>query len=156
MLFDSPESAYFLKNESLDDDGVEEYCREITLRPGEVMEVEWLGSEYVYADEATPGQFSPLTSCHEQYDKIRLGKLIPIKSVTTTKAGYLELYSGWVQGKVIPWAADDTLRRIRITPIKGKMRSKLDFSKLFSSDNAEDEEAPVDFNRNSTESEPFN
>jgi len=134
VLYDSAESAYYLKDEPVFNDAVdEEYRRVITLKPGETLEMEWVGSEWVYSDdgiEAAP----PSTELQHKFDKVLVGKMIPIdlKDVGG-KSGYLELYSGWVSSESVRWSKDDTRKDVRITPIKGKMRSKFDFSKLFPS-----------------------
>lgn len=124
MLYDSAESAYYLKNEPVMDDEIEEYRKTVTIEKGEIIEAEWLGAEWVYGEEEEDH-----TKYHK-FDKIRLGKISRLKNnITQTK--YLELYSGWVDGVEFPWSSDKSRNDIRITKINGKVISKLDFSKLF-------------------------
>lgn len=133
MLYDSAESAYYLKDEPVMDDEVEEYRRTVTMKRGEIIEAEWLGAEWVYDEDGED------PSRYEKFDRVRLGKIVNLKSIhTPTK--YLELYSGWVSPTQFPWKSDDTRGDIRITPINERVASKLDFSKLFISQSEESDE----------------
>lgn len=132
-LYDSAESAFYLKSEPEYDDRLEEdYRKVITMKAGGLLEVEWLGSEWVYDDDFSDffsRSFSSIENSYEKYDKIRVGKMSPTKG-TTQKLGYLEVFSGWVLGGSIPWVNDDSQSKVRITEIKGKIHSRLDFSDL--------------------------
>lgn len=124
VLYDSPESAYYLKDEPIMDDDVEEYRRTITMGRGEIIEAEWLGAEWVYGEDGDePSQY-------KKFDKVRLGKITTLKS-TASKTKYLELYSGWVMDSNIPWVVDDSRNDVRITKINANKSSRIDFSKLF-------------------------
>ena len=133
-LYDSSESAFYLKDEPEYDDRLEEdYRKVITLKPGDLFEAEWLGSEWVYNDDYADFFSRPagtLDNSYEKYDKVRIGKISPMKG-TTQKLGYLEVYSGWVLGTAIPWAPEDDQTKVRISEITGKVISKFDFSELF-------------------------
>ena len=60
-LYDSAESAFYLKDEPPYPDGFEEdYRKIVTLKPGEVLEVEWIGSEWVFVDDNTDFLQKPL------------------------------------------------------------------------------------------------
>lgn len=122
VLYDSAESAYFLRGEPIEGD--DEYRRLVELRPGEIIEAEWMGSEWVYSGALDPRG-------RDKFDKIRLGKVVPLKSVEGQES-YLEIYSGWVADEELPWGPDDSRKDVRITRIKGKVRSKVDLDSLFS------------------------
>lgn len=130
-LYDSAESAYYLKDEPPYPDGFEEEYRKIvTLKRGEILEVEWVGSEWVFADEDLDYFRNPSTD-YDKYDKVRVGKITPVKGAIE-KMGYLEVYSGWVFGGDVPWTETTTQDGLKITEVKGKIVSKFDFPKLFS------------------------
>lgn len=128
ILYDSPESAFFLRDEPIFGE-FEEYRRVITLSPGELIEVEWMGCEWIDDSDGTD-IFATGTGKGQKFDKIRMGKITPVKN-PSYKASYVELHSGWVQSKDIPWRDEESRDDVRITPIKGRMRSKIDFSRLF-------------------------
>lgn len=136
-LYDSVESAYYLKDEPVMDDEVEEYRRVVTVKRGEIIEAEWLGAEWVYDEDV--GHDSKQ---YRKFDRVRLGKISNLKhsSPGTTSTKYLELYSGWVSNVEFPWTPDDSRGDIKITRINGKSASKLDFSKLFLRHSDETEE----------------
>jgi hypothetical protein len=128
ILYDSAESAFFLRKEPIYNDGMDEYRQVVNLRPGEIIEVEWMGSEWVYSGvSAGLGQ--------ERFDKVRLGKLVPIKGSTGDDA-FIEAYSGWVV-KEVPWTPDDSRKDVRITPLHGKVKPKIELSNLFSEQDEE-------------------
>lgn len=130
-LYDSAESAYYLKDEPPYPDGFEEEYRKIvTLKRGEILEIEWVGSEWVFADEDFSIFRRPPTE-YDKYDKVRVGKITPVKGAEE-KMGYLEVYSGWCFGGDVPWTSDKDQVGLRITEIKGSVVSKFDFPKLFS------------------------
>ena len=134
-LYDSAESAFYLKDEPPYPDGFEEdYRKIVTLKPGEVLEVEWIGSEWVFVDDNTDFLQKPLvleSHDYDKYDKVRVGKITPVKGAAE-KMGYLEVYAGWIFGGDIPWSPDGSKDGLKITEIKGKIQSKFDFQKLFS------------------------
>jgi hypothetical protein len=132
VIYDSVESAFLLKDDPLESSETEDsYRKVVTLRAGDFMEVEWMGSEWVYDDGGPDAPLLKYRSTSEKYDNVRIGKLSPLKD-SAKKLGYLEVYSGWVRGDQLPWIQRDDQKDIRITPIIGKIRSKLDFSELFS------------------------
>lgn len=142
-LYDSVESAYYLKDEPFEENSsmIEDYRRVVTLSPGETLEVEWCGSEWVYDDDhlvegAHSNKLSPFFL--HKFDDVRIGKSTPMKGedIPTSR---LSVYSGWVVGSSIDWKKGLSAA-VRITPIKGRMRSKFDFSKLFLDE--DDEERP--------------
>lgn len=121
-LYDSAESAYYLKDEPVMDDDVEEYRRIVTMKRGESIEAEWLGAEWVYDEDDSKK--------YRKFDKVRLGKISKLKT-SSRGTNYLELYSGWVDHIDFPWAPDDSRNDVRIIRINGDKASSLDFSKLF-------------------------
>ena len=150
-LYDSAESAFYLKDEPPYPEGFEEdYRKVVTIKPGDILEVEWVGSEWVFPDEGEDFLFKPMiltAGNYDKYDKIRVGKITPIKG-TEEKMGYLEVYSGWIIGGDVPWAAVQGNDHLKITEINGKMSSKFDFPKLFSDPSVgllqqEEEEQPL-------------
>jgi hypothetical protein len=129
-LYDSVESAYYLKDEPPYPDGFEEeYRKFITLRQGEILEAEWVGSEWIFDDGKNdfPKEYDVL---FEKYDKVRIGKISPLKG-TSEKLGLLEVYSGWLSESDIPWYQKSTSYGLKIAQVKGKVVSKFDFSQLF-------------------------
>lgn len=142
FIYDSSESAFYLKELPDDEPFDEEYRRQVTIDRSDIVEIEWLGSEWVYHEELDKS---------EKYDKVRLAKLI-VRGVGSRSMGYVEIYSGWLGGGVIDWtgALHKVIERpIKVTPIKGRMKHKLDFSRIFLEDPDIDEEAstsPVDLN----------
>jgi hypothetical protein len=137
-LYDSSESAYYLKDEPPYPDGFEEeYRKTISLNKGEILEVEWIGSEWVFVDDHSDFLQKPLrlnSQEHDKYDKIRVGKITPTKGAEE-KLGYLEVYSGWTFGDVVPWTQKTSQNGLKITQIKDVLQSKFDFQKLFSDPN---------------------
>ena len=134
-LYDSAESAYYLKDEPPYPDGFEEEYRKIvSLNPGDILEVEWVGSEWVFPDENEDFLRKPVSlqaGVYDKYDKVRVGKITPVKGVEE-KMGYLEVYSGWCFGGDVPWSPKTAQDGLKITEVKGKIVSKFDFPKLFS------------------------
>jgi len=134
-LYDSAESAFYLKDEPPYPDGFEEdYRRVVTLKPGEILEVEWIGSEWVFADDNVDFLQRPIvmSPCdYDKYDKVRVGKITPVKGAEQ-KMGYLEVYAGWIFGGAVPWLPGPSEEGLKITEIKGRIQSKFDFQKLFS------------------------
>lgn len=134
-LYDSAESAFYLKDEPPYPDGFEEeYRKVVSLNPGDILEVEWVGSEWVFADEGEDFLFMPMvlsSVSYDKYDKVRVGKITPLKGAEE-KMGYLEVYSGWCFGGTVPWSPKAAQEGLKITEIKGSVVSKFDFAKLFS------------------------
>ena len=134
-LYDSAESAYYLKDEPPYPDGFEEeYRKVVSLNPGDILEVEWVGSEWVFPDENEDFLRKPVSlqaSVYDKYDKVRVGKITPVKGAEE-KMGYLEVYSGWIFGGDVPWSPKAAQSGLKITEVKGEIVSKFDFSKLFS------------------------
>lgn len=118
-LYDSAESAYFMKD---DDRDRSEYHQRVGLPPGTFMEIEWLGAEFIYDEEAeTPDGW------HTCFDKVRLARVT--KKKTGNKDGIV-LATGWVLGGSIPWS-QATHDELRIFRINGEEKQELDFSELF-------------------------
>jgi hypothetical protein len=142
VIYDSSESAYYLRNEPVySPDSEEEYRKVVVLKPGEIIEAEWMGAEWVYDDEVIPGFGAAATSSHEKFDRVRVCKFTSVKEVgDKTKTGYLELYSGWIHSGCLPWRSEAASDDVRVTEIKGRIKSKLDFSKLFQGTSLEEEE----------------
>ena len=129
VLYDSVESAFYLKNEHLKANDMS-LCKVVVLKPNDIIEAEWIGSEYVYLDESTES-FENIDIQCEKYEKVRIGKITPLKKTTEDKGYYVELYVGWLPNGSFQWTSDDTRDDVKITQIKGRVLSRLDFSKLF-------------------------
>lgn len=132
-LYDSVESAYYLKDEPPYPDGFEEEYRKIvSLNRGEILEVEWVGSEWIFddGDSDDPQEYLRRGGIFDKYDKVRIGKITPLKG-TEEKMGLMEVYSGWTTSDAVPWHAKITPEGVKITQVKGKIVSKFDFTKLF-------------------------
>lgn len=132
MLYDSVESAYFLQDDPSIDEETKEFRRLIYLKTGETLEIEWMGCEWVFGDAELETGF-PIKKHPDdkKIEKIRVCKITPVKK-TEYKSSYLELYVGWIHSGDIPWRRDDTRNDVRIIPIKGKIKSKVNFDELFS------------------------
>ena len=139
FLYDSPESAFYLKELHDDEDFDEEYRKLVEVYRSDVVEVEWMGSEWVYHDELGKS---------EKYDNVRLAKLVT-RGVAPSEAnmGYVEIYSGWTHGDVFRWCGrQDSQSNVKVTPIKGRVKSKLDFSEIFLKQEEEDGEEDLNPN----------
>jgi len=161
-LYDSAESALYLKDDpQYDDNFEEEYKTNLTLREGDIFEIEWIGSEWVYSDD--PDRLIEPDRVSDKYEHIRLGKLssksrrrdvrapaarpahirlgkLSSKSGVKDKLGYIEIYSGWIVGGTIPWCRSKGLP-VNAKEIKSKDESLIDFSELFRDDiDAEEEQ----------------
>jgi hypothetical protein len=132
VIYDSVESAFYLKNETLKPNDMD-FCKIVSLGQGDVLEAEWMGSEYVYLDESAEHKVSNLGIQHEKYEKVRVGKLTTASSKASSfdKGGYVELYVGWIPAGCIEWSTDDTRDDLKITQIKGRVRSRMVFGNLF-------------------------
>jgi hypothetical protein len=137
VLYDSVEAAFYLKDEPFYDDAVEEYRQVVAMKPGEIIEIEWMGSEWIYDDEDASAVTKRASSTQkEKFDNVHVGKLSPLKGAPR-KSGCLEVYSGWVRGGSVPWEEDDARKDVRITSINDKVKPKIDFTGLFSEDEGE-------------------
>lgn len=130
VLYDAAESALFLSSEAIQAN--DDYRKVIKLEQEDVLEVEWLGSEWVFRDEVKDDSLTQ-GKPHIKYDKVKIGKMTPIVG-SAQRSGYLRIYTGWVTGDTIPWPDGDKRRGLKITHVKGKIQSKFDLSKLFVQD----------------------
>lgn len=89
----------------------------IFLRPGEIMEVEWLGCEFFQEDNKT--------FCINQ---IRLAKTMKIKALDVNKI--VGVHSGWVMNKILSFDSgnDEDIKRLKLTP---KSKHKFNIEELF-------------------------
>ena len=119
-IFNSPESLYVwmhdpeLKSSSKLDPTLGSM---ITLRPGETMEVEWLGCEFISEENR-----------HIRIDHIRLAKNVKVK--TTTFNNVVGIHSGWIIEEIISFksGSDETTKRTKLT---SKSKHKFDIKNLF-------------------------
>lgn len=98
----------------------------IFLRPGEVMEIEWLGCEFFQEGKKT-----------FQVDQIRLAKTMRIKSLDVNKI--VGVHSGWTTQDIIHFKSgdDQDTKRLKLTP---KSKHKFDIEELFQARGFEKEE----------------
>lgn len=132
FIYDSSESAFYLKDLGVDEEFDEEYRRLVVVSRSDLVEVEWMGSEWVYHEELGRS---------ERYDTVRLAKIVT--KGTSDAAGYIEIYTGWVSADLFDWTGKNSKSNdFLTTPIKGKMKHKLDFSKIFPDEQDDPEELP--------------
>lgn len=140
VLYDSPESAYLLKDDIENIVEIDEvYRRIVTLKRGEFIEAEWMGAEWVYGDDPDSLESSAENASFEKFDKIRFVKS---KSSRTAHESthYLEAHSGWIITGSIPWYATTSYADLKIIEIKGSNKPKIDFSLIFQNEETYEEE----------------
>lgn len=122
-LYDSSESAYYLKDEPPYPDGFEEeYRKTISLKKGETLEIEWIGSEWVYQNEHEDFLTKKIDlgdNRFDKYDNVRVGKFIPAKGVQE-KMGYMTVYAGWISGGAVPWYSKESPKTLKIEEINNE------------------------------------
>jgi hypothetical protein len=127
-LFDSPEAVYYLGTSTPEPE--DEFCCNVSLSPGDFLEVEWMGAEYLHDDAIGSDAFSSARDS-DRYDKIRLAKMYDIaRGTILLGSGFVESYSGWVPSGTIPWNSK-THRHLKITKINSRNKPKLNLSELF-------------------------
>jgi len=123
MLFADPETLYVWLKSSSDHDDVP--STKLELGPGEFIEAEWRGCEYVYEDN---GNILKL-------NLIRLAKASPTQNASGVLAN---IAYGWVTDDIIPMIdysdSDIVIRRLTS---QGEM--KLDLPAMFQDDETEPE-----------------
>lgn len=137
-IFNSPEALYVWLNDpelqtvlKLD----HSLGSTVFLRPGEIMEVEWLGCEFFQED----GQ----TFC---LNHVRLAKTMKIKGLDVNKI--VGVHSGWVMNKILSFSSGDDadIKRSKLT---SKSKHKFDIAELFLSrgliEKEDDEDKTVEF-----------
>jgi len=89
----------------------------VFLRPGEIMEVEWLGCEFFQED----GQAFCL-------NHVRLAKTMKIKGLDVNKI--VGVHSGWVINNILSFSSggDDDVKRLKLT---SKSKHKFNIEELF-------------------------
>lgn len=105
----------------------------IFLRPGEVMEIEWMGFEYIHDGDVSV-----------RVDQIRLAKTIKVRALDKNKV--VGIYSGWIADDVIKFKSgtDKDVKRLRLT---NRSKHKFDISELFASRGLQEEpDESIDLN----------
>lgn len=120
LIFNSPEAFYVWANDPELQSSVKldpSLGSSIFLRPGEVMEVEWLGCEFF--------QENKTTIC---IDQIRLAKSIKVNALGLNKV--VGVYEGWVTKEIISFKSggDEDIKRLRLGP---RSNHKFDINELF-------------------------
>lgn len=89
----------------------------IFLRPGEIMEVEWLGCEFF--------QENKVTIC---VDQIRLAKSINVNALGITSV--IGVHEGWTTKEIIPFKSGES-EGIRHLRLGNKSKHKFNIQELF-------------------------
>ena len=156
VLYDSPESAYLLKDDVENIVEVDEvYRRVVTLKRGEFLEVEWMGAEWVYGDDPDTIESPTENATFEKFDRIRFVKSKSSRTASES-THYLETHSGWVITGTIPWYDTIPCTSLKITEIKGGNKPKIDFSLIFQSEEEYEEDDNQREERSSTDSTYIN
>ena len=115
-FYDSSESAFCIKGSpTLYGD---EFTKRITLKRGEDLEVEWLGSEWVHGDGSS-----------ERFDKIKVRKFSPIDDSPMWDV-CVDTTTGWMIGGSLDWNGCIS-HEVRIIPLTMGDEYSLDNSRLF-------------------------
>lgn len=126
-LYDSIESAYYITTDpEQTQSSIRDFSKTVTVSSKDVLEVEWLGSEWVYNDEDET--FPKKTRHAEKYDNIAIGKTVATKRTTLEK---VEVYTGWVRSGDVPLNQHDARDDIRIIRLSDVDEYVVDFSKFF-------------------------
>lgn len=98
----------------------------VFLRPGETMEVEWMGCEFFQED----GKIY-------QVDEIRLAKTMKVKALDLNKI--VGVHSGWTTREIISFKSgcDDDVKRQKLTQ---SSKHKFDIEELFKARGLTDKE----------------
>lgn len=122
-IFNSPESLYIWLN----DPELQSMSKldptlgtTIILRPGEVMEVEWMGCEFIPEDVNTT----------LRADEIRLAKTLKIPATHVKIKDIVGIHSGWTNNEIFSFkneCGDD----VKVIRFQTKTKHKFDIEKLF-------------------------
>ena len=136
VIYDSVESAYYLNESDVKDvDSNEDFSKIISLDKDDLIEVEWLGSEWSYdLDSKTKSMKAKLQ--YDKFDNVLVGKISQSKIIE--KCRVIEIYIGWIKGGTIKWS-QSTQKGVRITRVNSVIDSKVDFSSLFRTKREEEE-----------------
>lgn len=118
-LFDNAEALYVFLTEKTDPTEMDE-CIALTLTGDEFMEIEWLGCEFVYAEDGT----------HTRLDSVRLGKALPTEN---SSGSVVETYVGWVSDDEIMFD-DGVDANAEYTRLAGHDERFIDLPHLFGDD----------------------
>jgi len=121
-IFNSPESLYvWLHDPELYEASKldETLGTTVTLNPGEIMEVEWMGCEFIHEN-----------SYVLRVDQIRLAKTMKIKALSGAKI--VGVHNGWTTEEIISFKSGgaEDIRRMRLTD---KSKHKFNIEELFAS-----------------------
>lgn len=122
FIFNSPESLYVWIN----DPELREATRIdpdlgsiVTLKPGETMEIEWVGCEFIDDGDNVI-----------RIDQIRLAKTMKAKLLSSNKV--IGIHAGWTTEDMISFksGSDDIIKRTRLT---NKSKHKFNINEIFES-----------------------
>ena len=136
-FFDSAESLYLWTQMGRPTEP--EGSFDINLNPGDYIEIEWYGCEYVYDG---PNSWQRL-NC------LRMAKAMRTKNASGV---LVTVHYGWASDDTLPFASsqDDVSRTILVN---SQEESMLDLPLLFKDEGSEDSEEPTDENSGSDEEE---
>lgn len=92
----------------------------IHLRPGEVMEVEWMGCEYIYEEDGLKARA----------DLVRLAKTMQVKTISTKKL--VGIYGGWTTDSIVRFKSEKS-EDVRVTRLTTKSKHRFNIDELFDS-----------------------
>jgi len=122
FIFNSPESLYVWIN----DPELREASRidpdlgsVVTLKPGETMEIEWVGCEFIDDGDNVI-----------RIDQVRLAKTMKAKLLSSNKV--IGIHAGWTTEDMISFkkGSDDIIKRTRLT---NKSKHKFNIDEIFES-----------------------
>lgn len=130
-IFNSPESLYVWLNDpdlQTDDDLDPSLGNIVSLKRGEVMEVEWCGCEFMYENDVLLFRA----------DYIRIGKLISEPTFFSGGKSVVGIQDGWVTSDMISFksSVNDSTKTTKLTT---KSKHKFDLDELFAAREAYDE-----------------
>lgn len=94
----------------------------ITLRPGEVMEVEWMGCEFILEDK----------NSMLRVDEVRLAKTIKLPATHAKLTNLVGVHSGWTTNEIFAFTSESQ-DDIKVLKLSNKAKHKFDIEKLFAS-----------------------
>lgn len=121
-IFNSPESLYVWVNDpelratsQVDPD----LGSMVTLKPGETMEVEWIGCEFIDDGDSVI-----------RIDQVRLAKTMKAKLLSSNNI--IGIHTGWMTENMISFksGSDDIIKRTRLT---NKSKHKFNIGEIFAS-----------------------
>lgn len=136
-LYESAEAAYYLGADVVDIENVtdDDYSHVVTLKKGEVLIVEWMGSEYIYDDEEKAmAEPSKASMKHHRFGCVRFVKLPALSKHQLVKElvhTYAEAHQGWIAAEALLFNPEHTHDNLRLLKNNEELLSSIDFSNIF-------------------------